>query len=444
MSELFGTDGVRGIANEFLTADLAMKIGRAACETLKKNNQQVLFVIGKDTRISGDMIENALCAGIMSQGGNVIKLGVTPTPAVAVMTRYLNASAGVVISASHNPYEHNGIKFFSSEGLKLPDEAEDRIENLIYGNLEYNKDKVGIEKHIKNADKVYSDFIISCADTKFDDLKLVIDCSNGATVQCAKKIFKDLMPNAIFIGNKPNGININKNCGSTNLKALQEAVIKNKAHGGLAFDGDGDRFLAVDEKGEMLDGDKIMYIIAKDLKKSGKLLNNCVAATVMSNLGFFKALEAIDIKSVQTKVGDRYVIESMIANNYVLGGEQSGHIIIKEFNSTGDGLLTAVRFLCAVKRSGSSIRKCNLEYENYPQVLINVGVSNAKKKELNRDAIILKAVTDAENALAGSGRVLLRPSGTEALVRVMIEGKDYDEINTYANIIANVVKERLG
>lgn len=444
MAELFGTDGVRGIANEFLTADLAMKIGRAACEALKNSNEDVLFVIGKDTRVSGDMIENALCAGIMSQGGNVIKLGVIPTPAVALIIRHFNASAGAVISASHNPYEHNGIKFFNSEGLKLDDEIEDKIESLIFGDVEYNKGKIGAEKHVKDADRIYSDFVLSCADASFNDLKLVIDCSNGATVQSAKSIFSKLMPKAIFIGNEPNGVNINKNCGSTDLKALQKAVIENNAQGGLAFDGDGDRFLAVDEKGDILDGDKIMYIIAKDLKKTNKLKNNCIAATVMSNLGFFKALEALDIKSVQTKVGDRYVIESMLENNYVLGGEQSGHVIIKDYNSTGDGILSAVRFLCAVKRSGNTIRQCNLEYENYPQVLINVSVSNDKKKELNNDELILQSVRDAENKLAGSGRVLLRPSGTEALVRVMLEGKDYDEINTYANIIANVVKERLG
>jgi len=443
MAKLFGTDGVRGIANEFLTADLAMKIGRAACETLKKDNEKLLVVVGKDTRISCDMLENALCAGIMAQGGNVIKLGVIPTPAVAVMTRYFNACAGAVISASHNPYEHNGIKFFNSEGLKLPDEVEEKIEELIFGDIKCSESTIGTEKTIKNADKIYSDFILSCADYSFDDLKLVIDCSNGATTTCAKRIFKTLSPKSIFIGNKPNGVNINKNCGSTHLETLKKAVLDNKADAGLAFDGDGDRFLAIDETGEVIDGDKIMYTLAKDLKQINKLQNNCVAATVMSNLGFFKALEALDINSVKTKVGDRYVVESMLENNYVLGGEQSGHIIIKDYNSTGDGLLTAVRFLSAVKRSGMTIRQCNLAYSNYPQVLINVSVSNDKKKELLTDEVILKAVKDTEEKLSGGGRVLLRPSGTEALVRVMIEGKDYVEINSYATKIADIVKERL-
>jgi phosphoglucosamine mutase len=443
MAELFGTDGVRGIANDFLTADLAMKIGRAACETLKNDNEHLLFVVGKDTRVSGDMLENALCAGIMAQGGDVIKLGVIPTPAVAVLTRYFKACAGAVISASHNPYEHNGIKFFNREGLKLPDEVEDKIESLIFGDIKYNH-KIGAEKHIKDADKIYCDFILSCADCKFDDLKLVIDCSNGSTVSSAEKIFKTLSPDSVLMANSPNGVNINKNCGSTNLKALQKAVVENKADGGLAFDGDGDRIMAVDEAGEVLDGDKIMYILAKDMKRMNKLQNNCVAATVMSNLGFFKALEALGINSEKTKVGDRYVIESMLANNYMLGGEQSGHIIIKEYNSTGDGLLTAVRFLSAVKRSGKSIKQCNMEYENYPQVLINVSVSNGKKKELGSDEMIINAVKEAESKLDGNGRVLLRPSGTEALVRVMLEGKDYDEINKYANNIAEIVKNRLG
>ncbi len=444
MTKLFGTDGVRGIANEFLTCGLAMDLGRAACEVLKENNKDLIFVVGKDTRLSGDMIENALCAGIMAQGGNIIKVGVIPTPAVAVLTKYYHACAGVVISASHNPYEHNGIKFFNHQGLKLPDEMENKIEEILSGIHQYSAEKIGISQNCFEAVDIYTDFILSCADDDLSGLKLIIDCANGATCKAAKKIFSSLKAETIFIGDDPNGININHHCGSTSLNALIEAVLEHKADGGIAFDGDGDRILIVDEAGEVLDGDKIMYTLAKDMKKAEALKNNAAVATVMSNLGFFKALNEANIQAVRTKVGDRYVIEAMKEHDYVLGGEQSGHIIISDYNSTGDGLLTAMRFLSAVKRSGKTIRRCNLAYSNYPQVLINVDVSNEKKKLLDTDDIIKDKLREIEDKLQENGRVLLRPSGTEALIRVMIEGKDNEQINAYANEIADVVKERLG
>jgi phosphoglucosamine mutase len=389
------------------------------------------------------MIENALCAGIMAQGGNVIKVGIMPTPAVAILTRYFNACAGVVISASHNPYEHNGIKFFNYQGFKLPDEIENKIEKLIDSTTHYDTATIGIAQNNSDAIDIYADFVLSSADDDFDGMKLVIDCANGATSEATKKIFKFLKTENIFICNNPNGININQNCGSTSLDTLIKAVLEHKADGGIAFDGDGDRILIVDEAGEVLDGDKIMYTLAKDMKKSGTLKNNAVVATVMSNLGFFKALEEAGIDAVKTKVGDRYVIEAMKECDYVLGGEQSGHIIISDYNSTGDGLLTAMRFLSAVRRSGKTIRQCNLAYNNYPQVLINVNVSNEKKKALENDEVIMNKLKETEKKLGNNGRVLLRPSGTEALIRVMIEGKDYNEIETYANGIADMVKERL-
>lgn len=443
MATLFGTDGIRGIANDFLTCNLAMDIGCAACDILKENNDEVTVVVGKDTRISGDMIENALCAGIMAQGGNVIKVGIMPTPAVAILTRYFNACAGVVISASHNPYEHNGIKFFNYQGFKLPDEIENKIEKLIDSTTHYDTDTIGIAQNNSDAIDIYADFVLSSADDDFDGMKLVIDCANGAASEAAKKIFKSLKTENIFICDNPNGININQNCGSTSLDTLIKTVLEHKADGGIAFDGDGDRILIVDEAGEILDGDKIMYTLAKDMKKSGTLKNNAVVATVMSNLGFFKALEEAGIDAVKTKVGDRYVIEAMKERDYVLGGEQSGHIIISDYNSTGDGLLTAMRFLSAVRRSGKTIRQCNLAYNNYPQVLINVNVSNEKKKALENDEVIMNKLKETEKELGNNGRVLLRPSGTEALIRVMIEGKDYNEIEIYANGIADMVKERL-
>lgn len=443
MATLFGTDGIRGIANDFLTCNLAMDIGCAACDILKENNEEVTFVVGKDTRISGDMIENALCAGIMAQGGNVIKVGIIPTPAVAILTRHFNASAGVVISASHNPYEHNGIKFFNYQGFKLPDEIENKIEKLIDSTTHYDTDTIGIAQNNSDAIDIYADFVLSCADDDFNGMKLVIDCANGATSEAAKKIFNSLKAESIFICDNPNGVNINQNCGSTSLHALVKTVLEHKADGGIAFDGDGDRILIIDEAGDILDGDKIMYTLAKDMKKSGTLKNNAVVSTVMSNLGFFKALEEADIDAVKTKVGDRYVIEAMKEHDYVLGGEQSGHIIISDYNSTGDGLLTAMRFLSAVRKSGKTIRQCNLAYKNYPQVLINVDVSNEKKKELENDEVIMNKLKETEKKLGNNGRVLLRPSGTEALIRVMIEGKDYNEIETYANGIADMVKERL-
>jgi len=445
MARLFGTDGVRGIANEFLTCEMAMQLGRAACEIVKDKEAHPVFVIGKDGRISGDMLEEALCAGIMAQGGDVIKLGVSPTPAVAMITRALKASAGVVISASHNPYDHNGIKFFSREGLKLPDEVEDSIEKMMKSDIKAcDKDAIGRAKEDRESINHYTDFILSCADDDFNGWKIVVDCANGATVEVAKRVFAGLKADVIFIGDNNDGFNINKNYGSTHLNTLKEAVKKHQADAGIAFDGDGDRILMTDEEGKEIDGDKIMYLLAKDMKEQGKLLNNNVVATVMSNLGFLRALEQEGIGTMITQVGDRYVIEEMLKHDYVLGGEQSGHVIIKDYNSTGDGLLTAMRLLSAVKRSGQTFGQCNASYENYPQILVNVQVSNEKKKEFQSDQVIADAVKKAEEELKDTGRVLLRPSGTEALIRVMIEGRDFEQISRLTQQLAEIVEERLG
>ncbi len=444
MARLFGTDGVRGIANEFLTCDLAMQLGRAACEIVKREDKHPVFVIGKDSRISGDMLEEALCAGIMAQGGDVIKLGVAPTPAVAIITQQLKASAGVVISASHNPYDHNGIKFFSREGLKLPDEVEDEVEAMMQSDMAgCDKDSIGRTRVYREGLEQYVDFILSCADDDFSGWKLIVDCANGATVEAAKRVFAALKADVVFIGDKNDGFNINKNCGSTHLDTLKEAVKEHSADAGIAFDGDGDRVLLIDEKGNEIDGDKIMYLLAKDMQKQGKLINNRVVATVMSNLGFLRALEEEGIGTAITKVGDRYVIEAMLKDNYGLGGEQSGHVIIKEYNSTGDGLLTTMRLLSAIKRNGQTFEQCNQSYANYPQTLLNVHVSNEKKKEFQSDEVIAEAVKKAEDELKETGRVLLRPSGTEALIRVMIEGRDFEQISRLAQELADIVKERL-
>lgn len=444
MTKLFGTDGVRGIANKFLTCEMAMQLGRAACEVLKLEDEKPLFVVGKDSRISGDMLEAALCAGIMAQGGDVVKLGIAPTPAVAVIARALKASAGVVISASHNPYDHNGIKFFNREGFKLPDEVEDEIEQLMQTDIRgCDGNAIGRTKEDKESLQIYTDFIIASAEDDFGGWKIVVDCANGATIQAAQDIFGALKADVIFIGNKNDGLNINKNCGSTYLDSLKKAVKEHGADAGIAFDGDGDRILLVDEEGQEIDGDKIMYLLAKDMQKQGKLANNCVVATVMSNLGFLRALKQEGICAVTTQVGDRYVIEAMLKENHVLGGEQSGHIIIKEYNSTGDGLLTAMRLLSAVKRSGQTFSQCNQSYANYPQILLNIAVSNEKKRDFQSDEVIADAVKKAEDELKESGRILLRPSGTEALIRVMLEGKDFEQISRLAQELADVVKERL-
>ncbi|NLY70873.1 MAG: phosphoglucosamine mutase, partial [Clostridiales bacterium] len=360
MSRLFGTDGVRGIANLELTPELAFNLGKAGTYVLNKKEGRPVVLIGKDTRISCDMLEDAISAGILSMGGKVIKVGIMPTPAIAYLVRYMQADAGVVISASHNTFEYNGIKFFNSEGFKLEDEIEDEIERIIVENTDVNShitgDKLGYtEKAEQDAINIYADFLKSTIDVNLYGMKVVVDCANGASYQIAEKVLSELGADVVVIANKPNGININEKCGSTHPEELQKRVVEEKADLGLAFDGDADRLIAIDENGRIIDGDRVIYICAKMLKESGELLGDRVTVTVMSNLGLHKALEELGCKVDVTQVGDRYVLESMLKTGCVLGGEQSGHIIFLNHSTTGDGILSALQLLKVVKKSGKRL-----------------------------------------------------------------------------------------
>lgn len=449
MGRLFGTDGVRGVANSELTPELAFNLGKAGAFVLSKNQQRPIVLIGKDTRISGDMLEDAISAGILAMGGNVIKVGILPTPAIAYLVRYYKADAGVVISASHNPFEYNGIKFFNGDGFKLDDDIEDEIEDIILRNIDVNShitgDKLGrcLEAE-ENALTLYANFLKSTIDTDLKKMKLVIDCANGASYKVAEKVFCDLGADVTAIHNEPDGMNINDRCGSTHPEDLQKKVLEVKADMGLAFDGDADRLIAVDEKGRIIDGDQMIYICAKMLKSEGKLTGDKVTATVMSNIGFHRAVEAMGGNVETTQVGDRYVLESMLKTGGVIGGEQSGHIIFLNHTTTGDGILSALQLLKAVKRFGKKPSELADEVTIYPQVLRNAKIKNENKKKYMNDPEISKEIARLETAMAGEGRVLIRPSGTEPLVRVMIEGKDIDQITKLAEDLAELLARKLG
>lgn len=449
MGRIFGTDGVRGIANSELTAQLAFKLGQAGAKVLTKNcSGAPKILVGKDTRASGDMLEASLNAGFCTMGAQVYCVGVLPTPAVAYLIRKYNMDAGVVISASHNPMEYNGIKFFSSEGYKLSDELEAEIEEYVLdgkdlGELPVGKD-VGRVHTKRSGMQDYVDYIRSTVDGDFSNLKIALDCANGASFECAKLLFDSLGAKAEYICNTPDGCNINDGCGSTHTQKLSEYVKNGGFDLGLAFDGDADRLLAVDENGVLVDGDKIMAICALELRKQGKLKRDTVVATVMSNLGFFNALKANGIKYEQTTVGDRYVLENMLANGYCIGGEQSGHIIFLDYNTTGDGLMTAVRLTCALRDSGKKMSDLASVVEILPQVLVNARIKNENKNTYMENKEIAEAIRKIEEKFAGNGRVLIRPSGTEPLVRVMLEGKDKSEIKEEATALAKMIEERLG
>ena len=449
MGRIFGTDGVRGIANSELTAQLAFKLGQAGAKVLTKNcSGAPKILVGKDTRASGDMLEASLNAGFCTMGAQVYCVGVLPTPAVAYLIRKYNMDAGVVISASHNPMEYNGIKFFSSEGYKLSDELEAEIEEYVLdgkdlGELPVGKD-VGRVHTKRSGMQDYVDYIRSTVDGDFSNLKIALDCANGASFECAKLLFDFLGAKAEYICNTPDGCNINDGCGSTHTQKLSEYVKNGGFDLGLAFDGDADRLLAVDENGTLVDGDKIMAICALELRKQGKLKKDTVVATVMSNLGFFNALKANGIKYEQTTVGDRYVLENMLANGYCIGGEQSGHIIFLDYNTTGDGLMTAVRLTCALRDSGKKMSDLASVVEILPQVLVNARIKNENKNTYMENKEIADAIRKIEEKFAGNGRVLIRPSGTEPLVRVMLEGKDKSEIKEEATALAKMIEERLG
>ncbi|RGD75089.1 phosphoglucosamine mutase [Anaerofustis stercorihominis] len=448
MGRLFGTDGVRGIANTQLTSKLAHKIGYAATIKLAKDNDKApTFVVGMDTRISGDMIYAGLVSGIMSAGGNVLNAGIIPTPAVSVLVKEFNADSGIVISASHNPYEYNGIKFFSKTGHKLPDEVEDEIERYIFDKVRDRNivgDKVGRETKIAYPGDIYIKYLLSKLNIdSLEGLNIVLDLANGATYKVGPEIFKKLGANAVLIANDPNGVNINNKCGSTSVKNLSSKVLETNADFGIAFDGDGDRVIFVDDKGKEFDGDKIMYLLSCYLKDKGKLNKDTLVFTVMSNLGVKKALKAKGINISETGVGDRYVVERMLEEGYNIGGEQSGHVIISDINSTGDGIATALLVCKAAKEYGKNVTELTKDLVIYPQVLVNATVNNDKKNDYDKDDVIVSAIKKIEEKYAGNGRVLIRTSGTEPLVRVMIEGENQDEIKKDATVLAKLIEERL-
>ena len=456
MGRLFGTDGARGIANSELTCELAMQIGRAAAMVLTAHtNKRPKVLIGMDTRASSQMLESAISAGLCSVGADVMLLGEIPTPAVAYLVKKYEYDAAVMISASHNPCEYNGIKIFQGTGYKLPDNLEEEIESIILDKTQVPPVKIGGDvgriTRSKTARTDYSNYLKSIAmkdlkeyDIKnFNGLRIAVDCSNGASSVIAPNVFMSLCDDCFFLAAHPNGTNINENCGSTHLEVLQDFVVRNKCDAGLAFDGDADRFLAVDENGEVVDGDKLIAIFAKYLKNKDKLKNNTAVVTVMSNMGFFKFCEENDINCEKTKVGDRYVLETMLEHDYIIGGEQSGHIIFREFATTGDGELSALKLLCIMKESGKKLSELASEMKVFPQVLINVRVSDFGKARFPRDKEIKNAIESVEKELGDTGRVLVRVSGTEPLVRVMLEGKDEEKINVLAQEIAEVIRERL-
>ncbi len=449
MGRLFGTDGVRGIANKELTASLAFKLGQAGAKVLTKNTDGApKIIIGKDTRISGDMLEASLIAGFCSVGAKVYRAGVVPTPAIAYLIKKYKMDAGVVISASHNPMEYNGIKFFSNEGYKLSDSLENEIEKYILDGREIGELPtgcgVGDVFEEENAQDDYVEYIKSTVDGNFKGMKIAVDCANGAAYRCAQKLFGLMEADAVFINDNPDGCNINADCGSTHLDGLCNLVKNGDFDLGLAFDGDADRLLAVDENGCVVDGDKIMAVCAKELKENGKLKKNTIVATVMSNLGFFNALDECKINYEQTTVGDRYVLENMLENGYCIGGEQSGHIIFLDYNTTGDGLMTAVRLTSALRNSGKKMSEMSSFVKILPQVLVNAQISNENKNTYMKDEVIADAIAEIESKFEGNGRVLIRPSGTEPLVRVMIEGADLDILKEEAESLAKLIEQRLG
>ena len=446
MARLFGTDGVRGEANTQLQPELAYRLGRAATIFFGQHYEGTpQILIGRDTRISGEMLESALVAGICSAGGNAILAGVVPTPAIAYLAKKLHAAAGIVISASHNPFHDNGIKFFGGDGYKLPDKVEDEIEQIvrdIESGKKFNRptgEEVGHIERRQNLLEDYIGFVMSTTSERFDGMKIVLDCANSAAFKAMPTILERLGAELILIGDNPNGININDGCGSTHLDNLRTAVTKNQADIGIAHDGDADRCLCVDETGNVIDGDHIMIICAKLMQDVGALPDKTVVTTVMSNIGFRQALAEMNLSYEITAVGDRYVLENMRAKNHKLGGEQSGHIIFSDYSTTGDGLITALQVLTAMKKSKQPASKLNALMTTYPQVLLNVRVKDKAACE-NSEAVKL-AIAEGEIELGTTGRILVRASGTEPLVRVMAEGPDKIQLNRICNKIAAEIEK---
>jgi len=441
----FGTDGIRGRVGEYpITADFMLKLGWAAGTVLTRHTKgKKRVLIGKDTRVSGYMFESALEAGLVAAGVDVDMLGPMPTPAIAYLTRTFRAAAGIVISASHNPVEDNGIKFFAADGYKLPDEVELEIEALMDEPLITNSSHhLGKARRLSDATGRYIEFCKGTLPAGFDltGIKVVVDCANGATYNAGPRVFKELGAKTIAMGNAPNGFNINEKCGSTHMDGLQQAVVDEQADFGVAFDGDGDRVLFVDGNGEVVDGDELIYIIAQHRRAKG----NCrgVAGTQMSNLGLELALKDLGIPFERTKVGDRYVVEALKANSWELGGEASGHVLCSDLNSTGDGIVAALQVVLALVESGSTLAELKTGMSKFPQTMINVRLST--KVDISNNQAINDAVAAAETELAGRGRVLLRPSGTEPLIRVMVEGEDQALVNKLVASLASCVQEQVG
>lgn len=445
MGKYFGTDGVRGIANAELTPELAYQLGRAGAYILTENAERPKIVVGRDPRISGHMLQAALVSGMLSIGADVMLLGVVTTPGVAFLTRHVGADAGVMISASHNPVEDNGIKFFGRDGFKLLDEKEQEIEELLDEEIDRLPRPVGGDvgrlaerPELKQA---YLAHLNQTIEHRLDGMKIVLDCAHGAASHLAPELFRQLGADVVVIGGNPDGININVNCGSTHPEGLQKAVVREKADLGLAFDGDADRLIAVDEKGKVIDGDGIMYILATHLQAQGKLARDTLVTTVMSNIGLHKAAAARQIKTVQTKVGDRYVMEEMRKGGFNLGGEQSGHIIFLDHGTTGDGMLTAVQLVNVLTERQEPLSELARIMQKYPQHMVNVRVK--EKNGWDRNSAIRAAVDKVEEALGSNGRVLVRPSGTEPVIRVMAEGPDEHELKSHVAYIADVIQREL-
>ena len=450
MGRIFGTDGARGVANTEISCTLAMDIGRAAAMVVARDHhkRKPVFLVGHDTRISHDMLESAIAAGLCSVGADVVTLGTVPTPAVAYLVANSDADAAIMLSASHNPYEFNGIKIFGAEGFKLTDEEEMEIEEIVLDHvlpydLKWN-DELGVIRSGETLVEQYIDHIVSTVEGDLSGIRVAADCANGSASATAAKIFAKLGADVTILNDKPNGVNINDNCGSTHIDVLGKYVRENGFDLGVAFDGDADRCLAVDESGELVDGDKLIAIFSSQMKREGKLANDTAVVTVMSNMGFFKFAEQAGIHVEKTSVGDRYVLQNMLEHGHCIGGEQSGHIIFREFMTTGDGQLTAVQLLWAIKKSGKKLSELAQLMQVYPQVILNVRADKEMKRMVKLDEGVLKRQQQLEEGMNGNGRILVRPSGTEPVIRIMVEGLDREAIMNAAKSMEQIIIERLG
>lgn len=450
MGRIFGTDGARGVANTEISCTLAMDIGRAAAMVVARDHhkRKPVFLVGHDTRISHDMLESAIAAGLCSVGADVVTLGTVPTPAVAYLVANSDADAAIMLSASHNPYEFNGIKIFGAEGFKLTDEEEMEIEEIVLDHvlpydLKWN-DELGVIRSGETLVEQYIDHIVSTVEGDLSGIRVAADCANGSASATAAKIFAKLGADVTILNDEPNGVNINDNCGSTHIDVLGKYVRENGFDLGVAFDGDADRCLAVDENGELVDGDKLIAIFSSQMKREGKLANDTAVVTVMSNMGFFKFAEQAGIHVEKTSVGDRYVLQNMLEHGHCIGGEQSGHIIFREFMTTGDGQLTAVQLLRAIKKSGKKLSELAQLMQVYPQIILNVRADKEMKRMVKVDEGVLKRQQQLEEGMNGNGRILVRPSGTEPVIRIMVEGLDREAIMNTAKSMEQIIIERLG